>query len=102
MPNVFERMVEESLQRLREHHQVSKAHYILFRNVFKVTNTVLNIIEFSVKGLKRNKLGMEHDQENMQHNQLHKAKSAAMSSLDSEEGPVDREGSDNPVDHGES
>ena len=62
----------------------------------------LTICEYLVKGLKRNMLDMEHDQENLLHNQFHKAISAAMLSLDSEEGLVDREGSDDPVDQAES
>ena len=41
---------------------------------------------------------MEHDHESLLHNQFHKAISAAMASLDSEEGLVDREGSDDLVD----
>ena len=45
---------------------------------------------------------MEHDQDNLLRNQFHKAISATVSSLESEEGPVDREGSDDPVDQEES
>ena len=45
---------------------------------------------------------MDHDQKNLVYNLLHNAISATISSLDSEEGPVDREGSDDPVDQEES
>ena len=62
----------------------------------------LTICAYPVKGLKRKSLDMEHDQENLLHNHLHKAISATISSLDSEEGPVERRGSDDPVDQEES
>ena len=58
-----------------------------------MTKKDLTICEYSVKGLQRNRLDMEHDQENLLHNQFHEAISAAIESLDSEEGLVDREGS---------
>ena len=45
---------------------------------------------------------MEHDQENLLHSQFHKAISAAMESLDSDKGLVDREGSGDLVDQEES
>ena len=44
---------------------------------------------------------MERDQKNLLRNQFHKAIFAIMSSLDSEEGPVDKEGSNDPVDQEE-
>ncbi len=62
----------------------------------------LTICEYPAKGLKRKFLDMEHDQDNLLHSQFHKAISAALSSLNSEEGLVDREGSDDPVDREES
>ena len=72
-------------------------------NVFRVTKKDLTICEYPVKGLKRNTLDMERDQgqSNLLHYQLHQAMSATMSSLDSEEGLVDKEVSDDPVDQEE-
>ena len=70
--------------------------------LFRVTKKDLTICEYPVKGLQRKRLDTEHDQDNLLHNQFHKAISATMSSLDSEDGPVDKEGSDEPVDQEES
>ena len=66
-----------------------------------MTKKDLAICEYLDKGLKRKRLDMEHDQENLLHNQFHDALSAAIESLDSEEGLVDREGSGDPVDQEE-
>ena len=66
-----------------------------------MTKKDLTISEYPVKGLKRKRLDMAHDQENLLHNQFYKAISATMLSLDGEEGLVDREGSDDPVDQEE-
>ena len=97
----FERVVEESLQRLREHNQVSLAYYMSARKVFIVTKNDLTICGYLVKGTKRKMLDMEHDQAHLLHSQFHKAISAVMESLASEEGIVDREGSDDLVDQAE-
>ena len=94
-------MVQDRLQRFREHNQVSLLHYMSSRNVFRVTKKDLTICQYLVRGMKRNSLHMEHDQENLLHNQFHKAISAAMESLDSEEGLVDGEGSGDLVDQAE-
>jgi hypothetical protein len=97
------RSVEESLKRLREHNQVSLVYYMCSRNVFRMTKKDLTICEYIVTGLARNRLDMDdHDQDKLLRNQFHNAISAAMSSLDSADGTVDREGSDDPVDQGES
>ena len=87
---VLERISEESLQRLREHNKFSLVYYMSSNSVFRSTN------------LKRKSLHMEHGHENLLRNQLHKAISATMESLDSEEGPVDREDASDPVDQEES
>ena len=69
---------------------------------FRVTKKDLTICEYMFKGLKIKRFEMEHDQDNLLHNQFHNAMSAAMSSLGSEEGHVDRKGSDDLVDQEES
>ena len=61
-----------------------------------MTKKDLTICEYMFKGLKIKRFEMEHDQDNLLHNQFHNAMSAAMSSLGSEEGHVDRDGSDDP------
>ena len=57
------RIVEESLQRLREHNQVSSVKYMSSRNVFRVNKKDLTICEYLVKGVQRKRLDTEHDQE---------------------------------------
>ena len=64
----------------------------------EMTKKDLTIGEYPVKDLKRKRLDMEHDQENLLHNQFHKAISATIESLGRDEGPVDRMGSGDPVD----
>ena len=59
-------------------------------------------MRYPVKGLHNKSLDMEHEQANLLHNQFRKATSAAMLSLDSEEGLVDREGSEDLVGQEES
>ena len=59
-------------------------------------------MKYPVRGLKRKSFHIDQGQEHLLHNQFHNAISATISSLDSEEGPVDREGSDDPVDQEES
>ena len=93
---MLEKIVEESLQRLREHNKVSKAYSIPSRKSFKVTKNDLTICEYPAKGLKR-KFDPEQDQENLQR-QFDKAIYAAVPSLDSQEGLVDQEESEGRVD----
>ena len=51
LPEVLERIVEESLQRLRGHNQVSFVYEMSSRNVFTVTNKGLTICEYPVSVL---------------------------------------------------
>ena len=53
--------------------------------LFSVAKQDLTICEYLVRGLKRESLHTEHDQENLLHNQFRNAISATISSLDSEE-----------------
>ena len=55
-----------------------------------------------LSGARRGISCTENAKEHVLHNQFHETISAAISSLDSEEGLVDREGYDDPVDQEES
>ena len=70
VPEMLETIVEESLQRLREHNKVSSAHDMSSWNVFIVTKKDLTICEYPVKGLQRKRLDMEHDQANLLRNEF--------------------------------